>query len=322
MTRQFYRLQGPEDDEEYRIYGQPIWLAQFGLAEWGSGMKFESIVCPSTPVHQRSGPRVMDLTIKLPSPRIADFVWTWYGECIVVDRVLDLLRRAGFTGFEARPVRVDRVKNLRKPTSFSAPVLWELKITGRGGDADARSGIRVIETCATCDMVQYSSFKHGIIVDEHNWDGSDFFTLNYPDYILVTERVKDFIIKERLVNCALVPSEELRWPDGVRPEDVLEERKALDALLGDLPGSLPILKVPQRHDLDNRIRRAQEITGTRIRRTWRELVWTPISNPPGSAESLAWAWVIRPDLSAMTAARTEGDLQMAMLKLGKYYEPL
>ena len=73
-------------------------------------------------------------------------------------------------------------------------------------------------------MIEYSSFRNGIIVDEKEWDGSDFFVINgYPKFILVTERVKRFVIEHHLTNCELVPSEKLEWGTTIRPEDIFSE---------------------------------------------------------------------------------------------------
>jgi hypothetical protein len=71
-------------------------------------------------------------------------------------------------------------------------------------------------------MTRYSSYTNGIIVDEEEWDGSDFFTVDgYPMRIIVTERVKDLVVSAGLTNVLLIPSGNLRWPEGsVRPEDV------------------------------------------------------------------------------------------------------
>jgi hypothetical protein len=168
----------------------------------------------------------MDLHIVLPSPKIGDFVWTWMSECLVTDRVLQLFRQAGLASFEVRPVVIERVRRLDKRRLEEIPTLWELVVTGRGGDARPESGIRVVYRCEACGLVRYSSYQNGILVDEEQWDGSDFFTVNgYPKYILVTERVKDLIMAHGLTNCVLIPAEALRWPDGMpRPEDVYLKR--------------------------------------------------------------------------------------------------
>lgn len=138
MKTVFYRLESPDSDELYHLYGRSEWQGRFGLAEWSEDVRFDRIVCPVDPSHRRAGPRRMDLTIILPSPTIGDFVWTWYSECIVTDRTLSLFREAGFTGFEVRPVNVEKVKRMgrKRRGEVVIPSLWELVITGQGGDAD------------------------------------------------------------------------------------------------------------------------------------------------------------------------------------------
>jgi len=216
----FYKLGAPYGDEKYELYGQPEWERIYGLAEWADSVDLEGIICPVDPGHRRAGRRLTDLTIILPSPRVGDFVWTWYSDCLITDRVLGLFRQAGFTGFKIRPVTVERVKRLGKGRLEDIPRLWELVVTGKGGDARPESGIQVIYRCEACGLVEYSSYQNGILVDEEQWDGSDFFTVNsYPKFILVTERVKGLIIAHRLTNCVLIPAEALRWPEMPRPED-------------------------------------------------------------------------------------------------------
>lgn len=209
-------------DEQYYLYGRPEWANQFKPAEWADCVKLERIVCPVNPDHQRPGERLTALTIILPSPKVDDFVWTWYSDCLITDQVLQLFRQAGLTGFKVRPVVVERVKRLGKGRLEEIPRLWELVVTGKGGDARPESGIRVVYCCGACGMVRYSSYQNGILVDEEQWDGSDFFIVNgYPKHILVTERMKELIIAHRLTNCVLISVEALRWPEGMpRPEDI------------------------------------------------------------------------------------------------------
>jgi len=186
-------------------------------------------------------PRV-DLTIILASPRIGDFVWTWYNDCIVTESTLSLFREAGLTGFQARPVTVEKFKRLprKRAGEVTFPPLRELAITGKGGDAAPESGIYPLYEIKDSGRFQYSSFRNGIVVDEANWDGSDFCTVNgYPKHILVTERVKDVIVGHQLTNCALIPSDKLEWRSGERPEEALERTRAmasqpLDSLMADL----------------------------------------------------------------------------------------
>ena len=217
MRHTFYNLGAPYSDEQYDLYGQPDWEDQYGVAPWGKETHYNHIVCPIDPTHPRVSGRCANLSIVLPSLEIGDFVWTWSSEAVVPERTLSLFRNAGFTGFEARPVKVEKIVGLSRKQSeqLAIPLLWELVITGQGGNAAVESKIHIIDRCEGCGYTQYSSFHNGIVVDEANWDGSDFFTINgYPKYILVTEQVKELIISHQLTNCALIPSHELQWGSG------------------------------------------------------------------------------------------------------------
>lgn len=217
----FYNLHWPDAELGPFSYGEAGWVSKFRPAEWSERVHLEGIKCPRFPGHQRGGDRIGDLDVVLPSPRIGDFSWTWISECIITEPVLSSFRAAEFTGFDVRPVTVSRTKRVPKGTQVQIPTLWELVVTGRGGDAAPESGIRLFYQCDACGMKEYSSFRNGIIVDDAQWDGSDFFTVNgYPRFILVTERVADIIAANELTNCALVPSQELRWGQTIRPEDV------------------------------------------------------------------------------------------------------
>jgi hypothetical protein len=221
----------PYPDERYDLYGQPDWEERFGRATWGKETHYNDIVCPIDPTHPRASGRCTYLTIVLPFPEIGDFIWTSYSEAVVPDRTLSLFRNAGFTGFEARPVKLERIIGNRKQGAQPAiPPLWELVITGKGGDAAAESKIRLIDHCEGCGYKEYSSFHNGIVVDETNWDGSDFFTVNgYPKFILVTERVKNLIMSHQLTNCVLIPSHELQWRSGFRYEETLQRIREMAA---------------------------------------------------------------------------------------------
>jgi hypothetical protein len=237
LKRSFYLLCSP-CEEPHQVYGKPEWWSRFGSAEWS-----EEVGGLSTgrlrPPYGQAG---VDLAVVLPTPKIGDFVWAWYGCCIATDGTLSLFRHAGFTGFEARPVTVERIERLSRKhrEEVSIPPLWELLIQGKGGDAAPESGIYPLCEVEESGTVEYSSFRNGIVVDENNWDGSDFFTVNgYPKFVLVSDRVKELIIGHQLTNCALIPSHKLEWGSDIRPEVLLEKTRArasrdLESLLADL----------------------------------------------------------------------------------------
>jgi hypothetical protein len=238
MKKPFYCLQSRIADEPDLIYGRPEWESRFGMAEWSNrvgGLSTGRLLPPY-------GEARSDLTIILPSLEIWDFVWTWYSDCIVTESTLSLFKHEGFTGYEARPVTVERIIGVsrRRREEVTIPPLWELLIQGKGGDAAPESGIYVIDQSEDSSTPDHSSFRNGIIVDEDNWDGSDFCTVNgYPKFILVTERVKECIMGHQLTNCALIPSHKLEWGSDIRPEEALEkDREMASRPLGSLLAEL------------------------------------------------------------------------------------
>ena len=69
----FHKLQQPYPDEKYSVYGLPEWAKEFGTASWSSEVRMDTIVCPVYPGHQRSGKRLGNLKVVLPSGRLGDF---------------------------------------------------------------------------------------------------------------------------------------------------------------------------------------------------------------------------------------------------------
>ncbi len=223
--KEFYRLSSPlpagESLTGRPLYGRVDWYEKYRPAEWAEGVEFEQVTCPLAPqLHQHAGSRVGGLRVVLPSAKIADFTWTWYSEPIVTDRVAALFAEARLTGYRTKRVFVEKVKRPSRKPGPPLPTLHELDVVGRGGDAHPLSGIRLLYECPGCGLRRYSSFREGIVVDQSGWDGSDFFTVNgYPKFILISEQAKKVIVGNKLVNCLVVRSRDLRWGDMSRPED-------------------------------------------------------------------------------------------------------
>jgi len=212
------------------------WAKYYGLVEWSQEMKAKKTpFCRLNPEHNERwwcGHRGV-LSIVIPRSDLGDFTWSWYWDCIVTQRVLDMFLNAGFTGFKQRPVKVERIKskdehrrdhcdefegedNRKEILSREKqlPTLWELVITGKGGEAHPDSGIRIIEECDDCGIVirtKWDHIKHGLIVNEKEWDGTDFFTINgFPQYYIITERVKKMIVEEEFNNCVIVKADRIK----------------------------------------------------------------------------------------------------------------
>jgi hypothetical protein len=182
--------------------------------EFAPGNDWEEIKCLVSAGHLRAGERITDLRIDLPSSKVPHFMRTLLNDWIITEETALLFEEAGFIGYRLKPVTVVKVRN---GSSKNIPALWELIAMGDGGEAGLKSGIKLRYECAACGLKRYTDFRNGLFVDEFQWDGSDFFTvLPLPKYILVTERVKDFIEKHNLLNCRLIPTQKLtgRVEDG------------------------------------------------------------------------------------------------------------
>jgi hypothetical protein len=152
--------------------------------------------------------------VQIFSGYIADFSQTMLGDIVISDHARQILQAEGLTGFELRIVKVGARPAKLESSEFKK--FWEFLVTGVGGAAHSDSGISLMRTCNGCGLKEYSAFDSGLIVDESNYDGSDFFTVNeYPKYILCSERAKSIVEMNRLTNISFVDSSELRWPDGV-----------------------------------------------------------------------------------------------------------
>ena len=182
------------------------------LARWDDDkIHFEIVKCPVDEGHNYWGKRLTDLHIILPDCEMDDFIWTWGPDCVVQERTLDLLRSEGVTGFEVKPVRARFKKSTQPP-----PRLWELIVTGWGGMARPESGIRPDESnrdsCSACGRLMYTGLKKPEeLIDEEQWDGSDFFVV-WPmrAFRMVTDRVAQFVRACHLTGFTLTPVSQLR----------------------------------------------------------------------------------------------------------------
>lgn len=200
------------------VYGRPEWETKYGAVDV-KDIDYESITCTLVPGHRRAGARIGDLHL-LSSKQIGDLIWTYMSECVVTDTVASLLTREGLTGFGLRNASIVSTGGSKTKSARSVPKVWELEVQGKGGNADPSSGIRLLYVCPECRFTAYSSFKKGIIVDEAQWDRTDFFTVNgYRRHIIITERVKNLIVRNKLTNCAIFRSQDLRWGNLPRPEE-------------------------------------------------------------------------------------------------------
>lgn len=143
--------------------------------------------------------------VLLRGSQLRDVIWTWDGQCLIQDRVLQMFREQGFTGFQVHPVSAKWKKRIHSDMP-DIPTLWELIPVGWGGTAPEESGIhRVPPPPDGPDELRYSAFTDpSKLMNEKQWDGSDFFILwPMPSYIHVTDRVAQFIRENKLKTAVL-----------------------------------------------------------------------------------------------------------------------
>lgn len=162
------------------------------LAEWvHDDMQLEPILCPLDEGHRRGGKRLTDLSVTLPGSFVNSFVWTWQGDCLFQDDVLDSFRTHGLTGFEVKPCAARFKKDIGK----EPPRLWELIVTGWAGMASADSGIKLLRRCEGCQHMAYSAFSDATkLINRNQWDGSDIFMVwPLPRFVFISDRAAQII---------------------------------------------------------------------------------------------------------------------------------
>jgi hypothetical protein len=196
--------------------------------------------CPLDPGHPGTGwYRINDLIVKLRSPKVRDISSTWHSDYLITDRVASFFREAGFTGYSLRHVDV-RLPNTDRYRGVPAPVLWEFKVTGWGGIAPESSGIKMVTICPACCYTHYTDFTNPErLIDESQWDGSDFFFVwPMPRDYFITERVKTVVQANKLSGVEIITPDKLKgdkWglsPGKLRDHMDRERAKKLGGHLG------------------------------------------------------------------------------------------
>lgn len=185
------------------------------LAAWAEGeVELDAVECATNPGHRRAGRRLTDLSVVLPNQVVEDVVWTWHGECLVQEWVVNCLREHGLTRFETRPVRARFEKSSR-----DAPILRELVVTGWGGLAGPESGIVLSKRCSTCGLLRYTACTNPErLIRESEWDGSDLFIVwPLPKFIFVSERFVTIIREKQVSGVFLRRPADLRLSGGFGP---------------------------------------------------------------------------------------------------------
>jgi hypothetical protein len=194
-----------------------------------SAWSSKPVICAADPGHRRKGSQRLE-TVTISNWPLEDFVWTWESDLLISERVLQVFAHNRVTGFETRPIEVV----WPRPTTETPPRLFELVVTGWGGMASPKSGVRIVEHCPSCRHREYAVSDPNRIVDPATWDGSDFFMVwPLPRYRFVSDRLAQIIRGSRFSGVELIPATDI--PAGrarsLTPgplTDWMPERRALE----------------------------------------------------------------------------------------------
>ena len=136
---------------------------------------------------------------KVPS----DVIWTgWAVLQLFSDRVVEILRQHGFTGWSTYPVEV------RGKDGEVFPGYHGMAFPGRCGPIDKSRSPLVREPEPDDAFAQHK----GMYFDQDTWDGSDLFmSSDGTGFVFITEAVKRAFEKAKVKNISFTPLDEVLW---------------------------------------------------------------------------------------------------------------
>lgn len=194
---------------------QEFWKMERGvgndkLAEWAPTVGRETVICPRFADHRRPGRRRGKLSVNVPRSNVDDIVWTWYGDCLITEAVVDALRVEGISGYVTKDADATFA-----PSSGGNAVrrLWELVPTGWGGVAAPGSGVEFdrARSCSVCGMLVYTGMTcPAALFDRNQWDGSDIFIVwPLPRSLIVSDRMAKLLRSREVTGVTLTHLEDL-----------------------------------------------------------------------------------------------------------------
>jgi hypothetical protein len=163
--------------------------------------------CPITSKHIDSRRRISPLFLQV--KHICNdelMIWSWgLNGNVVHERLLAEFEQQGFTGFQTKPATV------RFHDGSLSSAYREFIVTGWAGMAPYESGIRLVESCPACHKKKYSRFTDvDHLIDWSHWTGGDFFVVwPMPRFTLITERVAEWLLSQRVKSFALGSLEDI-----------------------------------------------------------------------------------------------------------------
>ena len=132
---------------------------------------------------------------------------------IVSQRFLEILNNEKVTGFRSQDIEFSGWydRTTKKPLSMDGSLYKEIVITGKGGYLLDLHG-NDIPRCPKCGKIErFGIYAYQGFTTDY-WDGSDmFFLKNWPGVLIVTEKVKKAVEKNKLKNIKFTKLSEFRF---------------------------------------------------------------------------------------------------------------
>jgi hypothetical protein len=181
------------------------------LAVEAPDIRHEPIICSANERHKSGVRRIGDLSITVPSSFVKDFTWSWSSDILISQKVLDIFEKHNVTGFKATPAKVIYSNS----TNIKPPTLFELVVTGWGGNGAATADVKLLESCPSCGHKHYSIAEPSHLIDPAAWDGSDLFIVwPIPKYRFASDRLANIMREERISGVKLIPASEIPMKQG------------------------------------------------------------------------------------------------------------
>lgn len=180
-----------------------IWqknYTEFASAIWVDETKDEIWECPCCGAIYSK--RLPNAKLYLKGKKAADYYYAT--NCnIISGKMQKLLLEAEITGFTLRDLDIQEWYD-KKGKKLDLPYddLKEIVITGRCGYLRHKDG-RIVDKCNLCGGKNYKKQGevNGLSVNLKEWDKSDmFYFKNWEGPIIVTEKVKEIVEKNKLKN--------------------------------------------------------------------------------------------------------------------------
>ena len=125
---------------------------------------------------------------------------------LVSKKVRDAIFRAGLTGVEfyppvgyktrgRKPEYQEMIRQCRDDLQYEV-----IHVTGDGGSVAETSGVRLRKSCDVCGWRAYTLPEDGFVIDENQWDGSDFFHVKEYGPFFISERAANILYQAELSN--------------------------------------------------------------------------------------------------------------------------